>query len=476
MSDVKNINEISKPKGTRDMMPSELRLRRYVEGTVRNTLETFCFEEIQTPIFEYLSLFQLRSGDKIKDDMYWFSPPSAELKEEGSSLEYCLRPELTAATCRFYVGGELSELPKPVKAYYMGPCFRYDTPGPGRYREFYQAGVELIGSDSPKADAEVVTLATAVLDDLEIEDYRVQINDIGIFRALLSDLDMEDQNKALGLVDKYGSTIAKFKLGVIEDTTEQELYEEYMQKLLELLPGNKSLVDILYQIIDLKGGKEVLEKAKDLMKEYSAAIEAIEQSSLNQVFLYLEMNNVSNALIDFSIARGLDYYTGIVFEIDVDSLKGAKQICGGGRYDKLIGEYGGVETPATGFAFGLDRLVIAHENAMKAKENFEETRKSDLYIVMIKPNPEVEAQVLAKCRRAGIRTEVDLLGRKSMKANLNYANKIGVPFCIIMGPKEIENGVVVLRDMGVLNEAEQGSQVEMPLTEAIVKIIEQLEE
>ncbi len=465
----KKINDINKPRGTRDMMPDEMRLKRYVESRIRSTFERYSFEEIQTPIFEYLELFSIRSGDKIKDDMYWFSPPSAEQKEESSVLEYCLRPELTAPTCRFYVTGSLSQLPKPVKAYYMGPCFRYDTPAPGRYREFYQAGVELIGADTPKADAEVVTLATSVLDDLEIDDYKVQINDISIYRALLAEFDMDVQNKALGLVDKYGSTISKHRLGVFENVTEKELYQEYRDELIKLFSDNK-IVDILFSIIDIRGDKKVLDKVKKLMKEYPDAVDAVDTSSLNDVFMYLELNGVKNAIIDFSIARGLDYYTGIVFEIDVESLKGAKQICGGGRYNKLISEYGGVDTPATGFGMGLDRLIIAHDNAMKKTNTEMLSRKSDLYIVMIKPNLEIEAKTLIACRKAGIRAEVDLMGRKSMKANLNYANKIGVPFTIIMGPKEIEKEMVVLRDMGVLESADQGNQTEMSLSEAIKTI------
>lgn len=465
----KNINEINKPKGTRDMMPDEMRLRRSVETQVRKTLETFCFEEIQTPIFEYLELFQLRSGDKIKDDMYWFSPPSAEQKAEQSVLEYCLRPELTAPTCRFYVSGTLGNLAKPVKAYYMGPCFRYDTPAPGRYREFYQVGAELFGADTPKSDAEVVTLATGVLDDLDIKDYKVQLNDISIFRSLLQTFDVNIQNKALGLVDRYGSTISKFRIGVFDDVNEEELYLEYRGELNALF-GDDPIVDVLFKVIDLKGGKDVLEEAKQLMKEYPAAISTIENSALNEVFMYLELNGVSKAIIDFSIARGLDYYTGIVFEIDVESLQGAKQICGGGRYNKLVEEYGGKPTPATGFAFGLDRLVIAHQNAQEQRGTTTMSRKSDLYIVMIKPNLEVEAKAMIACRKAGIRAEVDLMGRKSMKANLNYANKINVPFTIIMGPNEIDRGVVILRDMGFIDNANAGNQSEMSLDEAIETI------
>lgn len=463
------INDINKPKGTRDMMPDEMRMKRKVEQCVRDTLEIYGFEESSTPIFEYFELFQMRSGEKIKDDMYTFSPPKAELKAEGSVLEYCLRPELTAATCRFYVTGTLSELPKPVKTYYMGPCFRYDTPAPGRFREFYQAGVELIGSSSAKADAEVVSLATSVLDDLEIEDYRVQLNDIDILRSLLDGYTTEEQNKVLGLVDRYGSTIAKFRLGVKEDVTEDELYVEYKERLSKTLKDEK-LIDIFVALIDLKGDKDVLTEAAELMKDYPLAVKSIEESPLNEVFLYLDLNGVNKAVIDFSIARGLDYYTGLVFEIDVDSLKGAKQICGGGRYDNLIAEYGGEDTPATGFAFGLDRLIIAHENALKAREENILSRKSDVYIVLIKPNPEKEAETVVKCRKAGLRTEMDLYGRKSMKANLTFAQKIEVPFVLILGPREIEQGKVVLRDMGFLDGSEEGSQEEMTLKEAIKKI------
>ena len=140
--------DIKKPRGTRDFMPKETLLRRNVEQVIRKTFESFGFQEIQTPIFEKLTLFEVRSGDKFREDIYRFLNPTKD-EYDGETVEYCLRPELTAPTCRFFVTDDLGAGTKPVKSYYIGPCFRYDKPAPGRYREFYQAGIELFGSDSP---------------------------------------------------------------------------------------------------------------------------------------------------------------------------------------------------------------------------------------------------------------------------------------------------------------------------------------
>ena len=347
--------DIKKPRGTRDFMPREMVLRRNVESIIRNTFSLFGFQEIQTPIFEQLALFELRSGDKFREDIYRFVNPTKD-DAEDQTVEFCLRPELTAPTCRFYVTDDLGAGSKPIKIFYLGPCFRYDKPGPGRYREFYQAGIELFGADSPRADAEVIEVAAATIESLGIRKYRIQMSDMSILRTFLTSLglDKTKQSKVIGIIDDIGSDIAKLKLGSIEGS-EEELIKKFITESSKYV--KKTIVSLLKELLFLKGDVSVLEKAKELFKDYPETIDTIEKSSLKIVYSFLQANGFGELVVDFSIARGLDYYTGIVFEIDVVELGAQKQICGGGRYDKLVREYGGHDTPATGFGLGFDRLV-----------------------------------------------------------------------------------------------------------------------
>ena len=343
--------DIKRPRGTRDFMPREMVLRRNVESIIRNTFSLFGFQEIQTPIFEQLALFELRSGEKFKEDIFHFVNPTKD-ESEDQTVEFCLRPELTAPTCRFYVTDDLGASSKPVKIFYIGPCFRYDKPGPGRYREFFQAGIELFGADSPRADAEVIEIAAATIEKLGIPKYRIQMSDMSILRTFLTTLGLNkgDQSKVIGIIDDTGSDIAKLKLGSIEGS-EEEFIKKFTSELSKYV--KKPIVTLLQKLLYLKGDLTVLEQAKKLFKDYPETIEIISNSSLNTVYAFLEANGYGELIIDFSIARGLDYYTGIVFEIDVVELGAQKQVCGGGRYDKLIREYGGHDTPATGFGLGF---------------------------------------------------------------------------------------------------------------------------
>ncbi|MHA2365880.1 MAG: histidine--tRNA ligase [Candidatus Hodarchaeales archaeon] len=441
----KIIDDIKRPRGTRDFMPKEIIVRKQVENEIRKSFELFGFQEIQTPIFETIALFELRSGEKFRDDVYHFIGPTKE-QQEGGTVEYCLRPELTAPTCRFFVTGDLGATPKPLKAYYIGPCFRYDKPAPGRYREFYQAGIELFGSDSVKADAEVVTVAAITIKRLGIQDFRVQINDLNIIRKYLDNinLDQNQQSLVLGIIDNSGGNIAKCRLGVLEDVTEDDLIKEFQTQLKEQ-NLDQSAIEILTEILGLKGGEEIIDKALTVFENYPEVTDSITNSGLKAVFAYLKTNNIDNVVLDFSIARGLDYYTGLVFEIDVDKLGAQKQVCGGGRYDKLVAEYGGHETPATGFAFGIDRLVQCAIlfNSPILPQNF---ARVDVFLKVLIDDIALEASISTELRNAGIRLEIDLM-KRGLKKALSFASKMNIPFALILGKKELENKQIQVRNL-----------------------------
>lgn len=437
--------DIKKPRGTRDFMPKDMALRRNVESIIRKTFSLFGFQEIQTPIFEQLSLFELRSGDKFREDIFRFVNPTKD-DAEDQTVEFCLRPELTAPTCRFFVTDDLGAGSKPIKVFYIGSCFRYDKPAPGRYREFYQAGIELFGADSSRADAEVIEIAAATIQNLGIKKYRIQMSDMSILRTFLSGLGLnkEKQAKVIGIIDNTGSDIAKFKLGSIEGS--EELFIQNFENDLSSYV-DKKVISLLKKLLFLKGTIEVVDKAKTLFKDYPETVEALNISSLQTVYSILQANDYGEIVIDFSIARGLDYYTGIVFEIDVDELGAQKQVCGGGRYDKLVREYGGHETPATGFGLGFDRLVQCVEmfNTEVVPSTSQVTR-SDVLVKMMVQDLETEVFLLKGLRSKGIRVEVDLIGR-SMKKLFAFASKENIPFVIVIGKKELASKEITIKNM-----------------------------
>jgi histidyl-tRNA synthetase len=437
--------DIKRPRGTRDFMPKETLLRRNVERTIRESFESFGFQEIQTPIFEQLTLFEVRSGDKFREDIYRFYSPTKD-EYEGEKVEYCLRPELTAPTCRFFVNDDLGAGTKPIKSYYIGPCFRYDKPAPGRYREFYQAGIELFGADTPRSDAEVIEVAAYTIKKLGIPNFTIQINDMTILRTFLQglNLDKEQQARVVGIIDNTGSDIAKLRLGAIEGD-EQYFIAKFEQDLQEFV--SKEVISLLKELIFLKGGLDVLSEVKKLFTSYPDVIKEIDATNLGYVYKVLSAYGYTSILIDFSIARGLDYYTGLVFEIDVVELGSQKQVCGGGRYNNLVKEYGGHETPATGFGIGFDRLVQCVELFKTPLLPTEKQLvRSDVLLKMMVDDVETEVEILSTLRENGIRVEVDLMN-KSMKKLFSFANKLNIPFVLILGKKELEEKKITIKDM-----------------------------
>ncbi|MHA1340964.1 MAG: histidine--tRNA ligase [Promethearchaeota archaeon] len=433
--------KVDRPSGTRDFLPKDMNLRNWIIRKVEKVFKSFGYQQVQTPIFEKLRLFEIRSGEKFRDYVFTFKSP----RDEGAEDLYVLRPELTAPTCRMVSTSKLSRLPKPVKLFYIGQCFRYDNPEPGRYREFWQAGIELLGSPYHYADAEIITIAYNVLEEIGIKEYLIALNDINILRQLFYDfnINFDEQNKILGVIDSVGSAISKDIKGIIEIDQEQ-IHEEFRNDLANLnVP--EELKDILMRLVYIRGQTDAMEEAKKLFEKYPKAKKAFDESPINLIVELLQINNISNFEIDFSIARGLDFYTGIVFEIYVDVLERQRQICGGGRYDKLVEEYGGPSIPATGFAFGLDRLCIAAAKLNIVDNSEVKKPRSDVYILPIIEN-KIIFKMANELRAAGISTEIDLM-RRNIGKGLGYASDYNIPIVIIMGKKEIENNLVSIKDM-----------------------------
>jgi len=402
--------DFQRPRGTRDFDPVAMGKRRFVENRLRDTARKFGFGEVMTPTFENTELFVERSGEGIVDEMYAF--------QDKGGRDIALRPEITASVIRFYVS-ELHTQPKPLKLFYMGNCFRYERPQSGRYREFFQFGAELVGAPSMNSDAEIIALALSCVRSAGLENIVIRIGHLAILENILNEIGLPEHahETARRFIDKGDDE------GLDALLAEQGIGPDDSAKLTE--------------IINLKGGKDAINKAQLVLEGGDEAF-----TYLSGLLRTLEKYGFEDCTVDFGVARGLDYYTGMVFEIDSPSLGAEKQICGGGSYN-LAEVFGGEEVNSTGFAFGFDRLILALEN-----EGVEIPKRTlQAYVIPIgKETRDAALEVLANIRAKGISADIDLMGRKMSKA-LAYANSSGVVQAVIIGERELAEDSVVIRHM-----------------------------
>jgi len=396
---------IQRPRGTRDFGPAEMAKRRRIEQAMRDVCARYGFGEVVTPTFEHSELFTARSGQGIVDEMYVF-------RDKGDR-EMALRPEITASVIRFYVN-ELSTMPKPLKLYYVGNCFRYENPQSGRFREFFQLGAELIGAKNPETDAEVIALAVNCIRAAGLENFVVRIGHIGILKSLVH-AEIKDPQVAaevLRMIDK-------------EDF-------DAMGDMFDAKAIPRKLFDRITSLAEIKGEVELLNNL-----EPSEATEY-----LKEIFDVLAVYGIEDCQVDLGIVRGLDYYTGMVFEIDAPRLGAEKQILGGGSYT-LSELFGGEPVFSTGFAIGIDRVVLASE----AERPIEAPPALDAYVIPAGDDMrKYSFGMVSRLRSQGLKADVDLM-RRTLSKNLKYAASAGARFAVIVGKEEMSKRSVVLRDM-----------------------------
>jgi len=398
------------PRGTRDFTSEEMQKRRYVENSMKSTFQTFGYREIQTPMFETLKLFTAKSGEGIIEEIYNFT--------DKGSRELALRPELTAPVMRMYVD-KLQMEPKPLKLFYFGSCFRYDRPQKGRYREFTQAGCEIIGADTPEAYAELIAMAYTVLENVGLKNIQLNVGNLNVLSSMFNMLKLPKgkQKYLVPLIDKSQfedvlSALQDFGVNPKDASSFLEVLETSdIKKILEYVKNDESAKEELLK----------LEKILDLLKKSFG---------------------IKNIKLKMSIVRGLDYYKGVVFEIDAPNLGAEKQLCGGGAYE-LIELFGGRESPTAGFAIGFDRTILALETE---KYSFP-TLELDVFVIPINEEMMNKAlEITQDLRKQGIKTDLDLLSR-GIGRSLKYASSINAKKVIIVGPKELEQDSVTLRNM-----------------------------
>ncbi|MFH0954774.1 MAG: histidine--tRNA ligase [Candidatus Micrarchaeota archaeon] len=389
-------------RGMRDFLPDQMRVKQSIEDTCRNVFESFGFEPLQTPIVEDFGLLAKKGsgGEAIKNEIYYF--------KDKSDRELGLRFDLTVPLGRVIASN--STLPKPFKRYQIGTVYRYDRPQAGRYREFTQCDVDIIGAAGILADFECLQIGCKVMQELQI-DYWVVLNS----RPLLEELAFSCGVPKEKIADCFRSIDKLDKIG------EKEVEEELKQCGI-----GKKILGVLKEK-DLKKIKAVL-KNKKPMEEMEKLLELVKQ------------NNLTEAVkLDLSLARGLEYYTGFVFEIKT---KQGPSVGGGGRYDKLVELYGGQATPATGISFGVDRLLDVLE-----KQNKKVPPKSRVLVMAFTEKQSALALKAADAfRQAGINAEFDLLSRNVSK-NSEYCQKKGIRFLAIIGENEEKKGTVTVKDL-----------------------------
>lgn len=398
---------IQKPRGTQDLLPSVLGNWYYIENTIRRLCKTYGFEEVRTPMFEETGLFLRGIGettDIVQKEMYSF--PTGDKKDQS----YTLRPEGTASAVRAYLENKIYGQESITKWFYIGPMFRHDKPQAGRYRQFHQFGVELLGTQAPSADAECISLVLQLLRDLGLKDLNVEMNSVGCptcrptYREKLIAF---FEPKKEELCELCQSRLYKNPLRILDCKEE---------KCQQLAVGVPELSDNL------------CEECQDHfhhVKEYLTA--AGEKFTLNP-----------------RLVRGLDYYTKTAFEVQYTPLGSQSAVAGGGRYDGLVEELDGPHTPAVGFAMGMERLLLALEKQGLLPEQQQE---DSVFVVALGEMAQKEAfRITNALRNAYVKAEMEGSG-KSMKSQMKYANKINAKYVIIIGDNELAEGKVILKYM-----------------------------
>jgi histidyl-tRNA synthetase len=406
---------IERPRGTRDFLPEDMALRREIESAMRRTALAFGYGEVQTPTFESTDLFVAKSGEAIVEEIYVF--------EDKGGRSLSLRPELTAAVMRLYAS-TLTHSPKPVRVFYMGPCFRYERPQKGRYREFFQFGAELIGTPQPEGDAEIIALAVRAIQSAGLADAKVRVGHVGAMRGLL---------EAKGVSPSVAS--AAFPL------IDKGDYEGLRDLLTEHV--DHATVDLVEDYVSMTGDADVVVRAQEALAAFPVVVEHLER--LVEALGHLDGYEGIEYTVDLGIARGLDYYTGIVFEVDWDDLGAEKQVCGGGAY--TLGQLFGLDdVPATGFAIGLDRVGLASEMLRSGDELPD---RSGAIVVPMDRSRDVMAlatRAMETLRSGGIRTELEVMRRNTGKV-LKGADARRLRWAVIVGTDEVDQGKVALKDL-----------------------------
>jgi histidyl-tRNA synthetase len=408
------------PRGIRDIEPEEMAKRNWVYGRIRDVFRRYAFQEMEPATLEELRTLEAKSGPAIKDEIYWFNDKA------GRSIG--LRFDLTVGMARMVAGR--SDLPEPTKLASIGGNWRYDEPQFGRYRYFTQWDAEVFGSDDPTADAEVIALSMDILQNVGLKESEVRISNRRIIQSFVENLGLKTQEKIeaiFRIVDKSRK--------ISSEAVAAELRAEGLEG---------TVADSLMKFTSIKGDPaQVLERLSMMgTRDKEAALGYRQLAELADALQ--GFNKLSRCFFDMSVVRGIGYYDGIVFEAFDKGGEDVGAILGGGRYDKLCAIYGKRNIPATGVAGGIERLLISLERAAVFPKL---TQVGTVFVAAV--NDDVRQRALAianELRTLLIPSDVDVK-RRSLAKQLEYADSLGIPYALIVGPQEVESGRFKLRDM-----------------------------
>ena len=410
----------------RDTFPEEMSRRTWLYDKIREVVLRYGFQLVEPSTVENLKTLEAKSGPSIRQEIYWFKDKSAR------SLG--LRFDLTVGLARMIESR--SDLPEPIKYAAIGGNWRYDEPQYGRYRHFTQWDVEIFGSSSPLADAEVICVGADILGSVGLEEFKIRISNRKLIETYLNELGLRPGKKldqTLRIIDKT------------RKASRQELEKEF--KTIKVRSG---MIDKIYDFISMNGSpQDVINKLNRLEFKDDKAKSGIDELQILADILDAS-SRTGDCVYDMSIVRGIGYYDGIVFEAyDKDEKVGA--IFGGGRYDGLCKIYGKKDMPATGVAGGIERLMISLEQA----NLFPESKPvAKLFIATVQEELVMEAVRIANQLRAnGIPTAIDLKGR-SLSKQLEFVNSSKIPYLLVLGRREQESRLVKIKNMTTRTEIE----------------------
>ncbi len=417
----------NRPRGTADILLEDAVRWRYIEDIFRQVCREYNYHEIRTPIFEHTELFERGVGDTtdiVEKEMYTF--------QDRGGRSITLRPEGTAPVVRAYLDNNLQSGPQPVKLWYCGPMFRYDRPQAGRFRQFHQLGAEVIGTNDPAVDSELIAMLMDFYGRLGLKGLELHINSVGCPKCRAE---------------------LRAKL--------QEFFGPKQDKLCKHCRGRIGRNPL--RVLDCK-----VEACQSLGKDAPTTLDCLCrdcQDHFDKVKHYLDLLEIPY-IINSRLVRGLDYYTHTAFEIIAREIGAQSSIGGGGRYNGLVESIGGPEVPGVGYALGLERIILALESQGVP---FPETGGLDVFIATAdQSGAEKSFAVLSSIRAQGLSADKDYLGR-SLKAQMKYAGKLGSRFVVILGEQELSKGVAAVKDMS------NGNQFELPVEDiagALKKIVQ----
>jgi histidyl-tRNA synthetase len=431
------------PRGMRDILPEKMILRQYVEGVIREVFESFGFEPLSTPAVELAETLMGKYGPEAEKLIY-------DVKHREGKEELALRYDLSVPLAR--VAAMYPELPRPFKRYQIAPVWRAERPQKGRFREFWQCDVDTVGTESILADAEILNVIYVILRRLGFHRSVIRINNRKILEGIGRFVGLEGEL----LTGLYRSIDKLDKIGL--EGVNDELHHNHIPQ---------TQIDRMMELLGIQGDRSaILAELRQQLSSDSEAVQGIRE--VERIIEVLEDAGVpaANYRVDFAMVRGLEYYTGPIFETVVEEPK-IGSITGGGRYDGLVGVFSKQSLPATGTTIGIERIIVVMEELGMYPPQLGKTVSQVLMSVFDEHTLSDSLRLASELRAMGLKVE-QYLGAKGIGDQIRYALKRGIPFVAIIGPEEIAAGCVILRRL------DQNTQYPVPRERAAQHITDWL--